>query len=601
MQVSCDVAVYGGRVLYRRVSNAVSYLLSSLCLAASKIGHIFLDYCPFAINIMLIGPGLLISGSYGILFTVLLIILMSYFIPSYRKSLISSVKRTISILRTLIQFQYRIVLMCVNGRMVRQAVETGGALTSAGGPVPSSHSASSWFESNIDPALDGMMIGSIDLQVVLSGIPVSGKAGSIVLADGRILTGRSDGSLQISDLRTQESILFQAHTFSVQSVLQLRDGRVVSQSNIMGGWKYMKIWDIDTLTCLKTIEFDNSGLFIELSQELSDGTILKLAKDFSTVVLLYRVLISIWDLEWGMCVSRFELGEEYGAIDCHCEILQLRSSDEQLLCCSGWQSNILTIVVRTLRLSMEERYRLVGHSAGVRCVLQLEDGRLVSGSLDRTVKVWDIPSGRCLVTLDHPSGLHCLAPLRDHPSSQRIVSACEDGSLRIWDTTTYSCLSVHFMGILVSRFDNFISLSDGRFLCAHISSQSLSLWSLDSSEQQYLSTTFASKVNIDVEMKPVIQQHGHGRPFSAEGVLIYNRVYSVGSPPEIVPERICLWSFPSVQKRRWLRRRGFLLLVHCSYRAVRSNVTSSNSLVSSPAFQKLIRIHSLVMVIAKLL
>jgi hypothetical protein len=40
------------------------------------------------------------------------------------------------------------------------------------------------------------------------------------------------------------------------------------------------------------------------------------------------------------------------------------------------------------------------------------------------------------------------------------------------------------------------------------------------------------------------------------------------------------------------------MLVHCSYRAARSD---DNSLASSPAFQKLVRIHSLVVMIAKLL
>ena len=357
---------------------------------------------------------------------------------------------------------------------------------------------------------------------------------------------------------------------------------------------YIKIWDIDTLTCLKRIEIHNSGLKIDSFLELSDGTILQLAKDISAHG--QRPRISIWDLERGTCVSSFELGEEYGALVCKCEILQLRSGNELLLWCSGWQRNIVTMVVMTFCLSMEERCRLVGHSDGVGCVLQLEDGRLVSGLHDRIVKVWDIPSGRCLVTLDHPSGLLCLAPLHLHgPSSQRIVSACQDGSLRIWDTTTYSCLSVHRIGWAY----NIISLSDGRFVCAH-NGNSLTLWSFDSSGQQYLSTTFAAKVH-HVTMSSVFQQHGHGRTFSSE---IYNNEYRLsigGSPPEVVRERISRWSFPSVQKRRWLRRRGFLLLVHCSYRAVRSNVNSSNCLASSHAFQKLIRIHSLVMVIAKLL
>jgi hypothetical protein len=56
-----------------------------------------------------------------------------------------------------------------------------------------------------------------------------------------------------------------------------------------------------------------------------------------------------------------------------------------------------------------------------------------------------------------------------------------------------------------------------------------------------------------------------------------------------------------VQKRRWIRRKGFLMLVHCSYRSYSVRRSDDNSLASSPVFHKLIRIHSLIMMIAKLL
>ena len=563
----------GGRILYRRLISAVRDLWSAICVAASTLGHLYLENVPFAIFLPLYGPCLLYA--YSFLCMVVVMFLMAYFTPIYRQYLISSFKRTCSILRTLIQFQYRGIL----NYLVRQEVEAGGAVTAV---LLQSHLATSWFESKFDDAPDGMMIGSMDLEM-----PLQIGAGSIVLADGRILTGHYDGSLQISDLHTQEKIVFQAHPFSVDSILQLRDGRVVSQSNLMS--IYMKVWDINTLTCLKRINTHYSGYFIHSFQELNDGTLLQLVQD-----ALISISISIWDLESGTCVSRFELGEEYGTPPCNWEVLQLRSGDEQLLCCWGWRINTLTILT-TSRPSAEERCRLVGHSAGVFCVLELENGRLMSGSLDHTVKVWDIPSGCCLTTLDHASGILYLAPLHGS-SSQRIVSGCKDGTLRIWDTTTYSCLSMHSTETLE------YSLSDGRFLRAH--ANSLSLWSLDSSEQKYLSSTFPGKAidfNHDsYRVSSCIQQQVHGRPFYPERVLIYTYIPRNRDPlvSEHVPERISLWSFPSVQKRRWIRRRGFLMLVHCSYRAARSD---DNSLASSPAFQKLVRIHSLVVMIAKLL
>jgi hypothetical protein len=43
------------------------------------------------------------------------------------------------------------------------------------------------------------------------------------------------------------------------------------------------------------------------------------------------------------------------------------------------------------------------------------------------------------------------------------------------------------------------------------------------------------------------------------------------------------------------------MLVHYSYRSYRAGRSDDNSLASSPVFHKLIRIHSLIMMIGKLL
>ena len=41
---------------------------------------------------------------------------------------------------------------------------------------------------------------------------------------------------------------------------------------------------------------------------------------------------------------------------------------------------------------------LEGHSNKVRCMIQISDGRLVSGGNDMNLKIWDIISGSCLTT-----------------------------------------------------------------------------------------------------------------------------------------------------------------------------------------------------------
>jgi WD40 repeat protein len=78
---------------------------------------------------------------------------------------------------------------------------------------------------------------------------------------------------------------------------------------------------------------------------------------------------------------------------------------------------------------------LVGHDDAVNCVIQLTDGRLVSGSRETTLRIWDTISGNCLMTLQgHTYGVNSVTQLTDG----RLVSSGEDNSFRIWNIMSLS-------------------------------------------------------------------------------------------------------------------------------------------------------------------
>lgn len=80
---------------------------------------------------------------------------------------------------------------------------------------------------------------------------------------------------------------------------------------------------------------------------------------------------------------------------------------------------------------------LKGHEEAISCVTVLPDGRVISGSYDNTLRVWDAASGRCLRTLEgHTGGVICMAVLPDG----RVVSGSRDSTLLVWDTATGECL-----------------------------------------------------------------------------------------------------------------------------------------------------------------
>ena len=76
---------------------------------------------------------------------------------------------------------------------------------------------------------------------------------------------------------------------------------------------------------------------------------------------------------------------------------------------------------------------LNGHTDWVRSVTPLADGRLVSYSNDRTVKVWDLskPDGQqCVATLNgHTAWVRSVTPLADG----RLASCSHDRTVKVWD------------------------------------------------------------------------------------------------------------------------------------------------------------------------
>ena len=62
----------------------------------------------------------------------------------------------------------------------------------------------------------------------------------------------------------------------------------------------------------------------------------------------------------------------------------------------------------------------------------------MSGSTDRTLRVWDADSGDCThVLYGHTSTVRCLAL-----HGEKVVSGSRDGTLRVWDIIRGGCLHV---------------------------------------------------------------------------------------------------------------------------------------------------------------
>ena len=78
-----------------------------------------------------------------------------------------------------------------------------------------------------------------------------------------------------------------------------------------------------------------------------------------------------------------------------------------------------------------DSYKDLGHSKSVRSVAVFPSGdRVVSGSFDKTLKLWDASTGECLATWKgHSDNVNSVAVF---PSGDRVVSGSADKTLKLW-------------------------------------------------------------------------------------------------------------------------------------------------------------------------
>nr|XP_006813605.1 PREDICTED: mitochondrial division protein 1-like [Saccoglossus kowalevskii] len=81
--------------------------------------------------------------------------------------------------------------------------------------------------------------------------------------------------------------------------------------------------------------------------------------------------------------------------------------------------------------------KLQGHMDAVHC-LAFDNRRIISGSLDRTIRVWDIRSGRSIRKMyGHKGGVLCI-----QFDTERIISGSWDMTIMVWDIIKFNRLAV---------------------------------------------------------------------------------------------------------------------------------------------------------------
>lgn len=80
------------------------------------------------------------------------------------------------------------------------------------------------------------------------------------------------------------------------------------------------------------------------------------------------------------------------------------------------------------------------HVNCVNCICFNYDGsKIVSGTNDQNISIWDIETGLCLRLIYTPGRVNSVFFNYD---GSKIVSGCNDGVVSVWDSKTGECLKV---------------------------------------------------------------------------------------------------------------------------------------------------------------
>jgi eukaryotic-like serine/threonine-protein kinase len=130
----------------------------------------------------------------------------------------------------------------------------------------------------------------------------------------------------------------------------------------------------------------------------------------------------------------------------------------------------------------KELQTLKGHENWVTCLAVSPDGqRIISGSWDQTIKIWDVETGQELRTLrGHTKGIGSVAV---SPDGQRIVSGSERGdqTIKIWDAE-----SGEELRSLMGHKDNVRAIAfspDGKQIISGSQDKTIKIWNAESGQE----------------------------------------------------------------------------------------------------------------------
>ena len=327
----------------------------------------------------------------------------------------------------------------------------------------------------------------------------SGVTSACLSIDSRLaLSGSGDNTLKLWEIATGHCLRTFAgntdsHNNSVLSVCLSADSRLVLSGSYNNT---LKLWEVATGRCLRTFAEHTSGVkSVCLSADSrfalsgsSDNTLKLWTINYSTnpylaPMILSRVLATETVLSINLTYQR-ELEQAQAALDRHDYVVaaqHIRKARSQpgysrsAEALNAWAS-LYVCLPRKAFLGSWESATFAGQDNENSVCLSADSRFAMSGSSDKTLKLWEVATGRCLRTFTGHTdrGLSvCLSA-----DSRFALSGSSDKTLKLWEVATGRCLRTftgHTSGVssVCLSADSRFALSGGSY------DKTLKLWEVD--------------------------------------------------------------------------------------------------------------------------
>ncbi|CAG0924373.1 unnamed protein product [Notodromas monacha] len=218
---------------------------------------------------------------------------------------------------------------------------------------------------------------------------------------------------------------FVGHTHAVTCV-QMDDTRIVSGSHD----QTIKVWDVRTNSKWSVMTLVGHSGTVRCLQLLGGESTPKLVSGSSDGT------IKVWDLamkpEWSSIACRTTMVG-------HLETVRCLQADEERVISGSYDRTLKIWCIKTGRCLRT----LTGHTGKVLTVFyDAADNTLISGSDDCHIKVWRMESGHCVNTLEgHTEAVTSLTLAAGDGSERRIISGSLDRTIKVWSLLSGDCLS----------------------------------------------------------------------------------------------------------------------------------------------------------------